>query len=287
MGIRGDALVSIIVPIFDRRYLDSGDRSVANHPHRDVAFDILFFQGPAYRRVRYAFSDAGKIHRPLVPRINRDVWHVTERRWKLDCQVTVLVSDAAGVLGHALVQTVVTGEGTMDRQRADRLARHIVRLVRHDESIVLRLNAHHVLLVGRELPEDHHGRRSAECLAHDIHVLALYRGLVHELHDLGLDDYVHLDVGGGCASGVCRDALVLARVLAIHIGNGEHTRDRIDSKAIGNGEILLGEGLDPREYWRRLADGFALDVCILALDDVYRVRDLLDRRSCVYLYKNY
>lgn len=286
--IRGDALVVSIVPPIDRLYLENGDRSVANHLGPDEVFDSLIaVYRPAYRRIRNALGDAGKIHRTLLPRPDRDVWHVAEGRRELDCQVTVLVSDAAGVFGYALVQTVVAGEGAMDRQDADGLAGHVVRLVHHDESIVLRLNAHHVLPVGRELPEDHLGWRSAEGLAHDLRVLALHHRLVHELHDLGLDDYVDLDVGGGYAGGVLRGALILARVLAVHVGDGQHARDRIDPEAIGDGEILLGEGLDPRERWRRLAVGFALDVCILALDYVHRAGDLLDRRSCVYLYKNY
>jgi len=287
MRIRGDAFVSGIIPVIDRLYLENGDRSVANHPDRDVAFDSFVVPLPVYRRVRYAFGDAAKIHRPLLPRIDRDVWHVTEGRRELDCQVTVLVSDAADVFGHALVKTIVLGEGVVDRQDADRLAGHVVRLVRHDEPVVLRLSAHHVLPVGRELPEDHLGRWPAEGLAHDLRIVVLHHGLVHELHNLGLDDYVHLNVGGGYAGGVCRDALVLARVLAVHVGDGEHTRDRIDPKAIGDGEILLSEGLDPCEHWRRLADSFALDVCILAFDDLYWARDLFDRWSCVHLYKNY
>lgn len=286
VDIRGDALVVGVVPPIGRPYLKNGGRSVANHLDRDIVFDSpVTVHGPAYRRVRYALGDTSEVHRPLFPRVYRNVRHVAEGGRELDCQMAVLVGDAAGVLRHAFVQTVVVGESAMDRQDADRLAGHVVRSVRHDYSIILRLSAHQVLLI--EFLEGHLGRRPAEGLAHNLLVLALHHGLVQELHDLRFNDYVHLDVGGDCAGKICRGALVFARILAVHIGDSEHTRDRIDAKAIGNGEILLSEGLDPCERWRRFASGLALDICILALSDIYRARNLLDRWSCVYLYKNY
>lgn len=284
VGIRGDAFISGVISPVDRYYPENGLRSVPNLVDHRVEVDPLVpAYGPAYRRVRYALGDAGEIHRFLLPGPDRDVRHVAEGGWEFDGQVAVLVSDTAGVLRHAFVQAVVVGEGVDDRQGANGLAGHVVRIVLQDDPVVLRLSAHHVRLVGGELPESHLGRRSAEGLALNIHVFALHHGLVQEFHDFRLDDYVHLDVGGGEAGGVRCGALILTGVFAVHVGDGEHTGDRIDAEAIGDRQILLSERFDPCERWWRLAASLALDVRVFAFDNVYWTQDLLDHGSYMYL----
>lgn len=287
VGIHGDAFITGVISPVNRYYLENGLRPVTELlDHGVVVNPLISARSPAYRRVRYALGDAGEIHRFLLPGPGRDVRHVAEGRRELHGQMAVLVGDAAGVFRHAFVQAVVVGEGIDDREGANGLAGHVVRVVLHDDPVVLRLGAHHVRLVSGELSEGHLGGWSAEGLALNIHVFTLHHGLVQELHDFRLDDHVHLDVGGGEAGGVRCGALILARVLAVHVRDGEHTCDRIDAEAIGDRQILLSERLNPGEHWWRLAAGLALDVRVFTFDNIYWTQDLLDRGSYMYLVKN-
>lgn len=286
VSIRGDAFVTGVISPVNRYYLEDGLRSVTNLLDHGVEVEPLVpARSPAYRRVWYTLSDAGEIHWSLFPGPYRDVRHIAEGGRELHGQVAVLVGDTAGVFRHAFVQAVVIGESVDDRQGADGLTSHVVRVILQDNPIILRLSAHHVRLVSGELPESHLGRRPAESLALNVHVLTLHHGLVQELHNFRLDDYVHLNVGSGETGGVRCGALILTGVLTVHVRDGENTSDRIDAEAIGDRQILLSERFDPCEHWWRFAASFALDVRIFTFDNIYGTQNLFDRRSYMYLIR--
>lgn len=199
--------------------------------------------------------------------------------------MAVFVGDTAGIFRHAFVQAVVIGESLIDRQDPHGLTGQVVWIILQDDPVILWLSAHHVWLVNSELPEGHVGRWSAESSAFNIYVFALHYGLIQEVHNFWLDDYIHHDVGGGETGGVRCGALIFARVVAIHVCDSEHTCDRIDAEAIGDRQVLVSERFDPCEHWWRLATSLALNVRVFTFDDVYWTQDLFDHGSYVYLIR--
>jgi len=284
MTIHGDAFIIGVISVINWYYLDNGLRSVTILSDIGVVVDRPIPEhGPAYRCVRYAFGDTGEIHWSVFPGPDRCIWHVTERGWELYGQMAVFVGDTAGIFRHAFVQAVIIGESLIDREGPNGLTGYVVYIVLHDDSVILRLSAHHVWLVNSVLPKGHLGRWSAEGFAFNIYVFALHYGLIQEVHNFWFDDYIYQDVGSGETGGIPCGALILARVVAIHVCDSEHTCDRIDTEAIGDRQILVSESFDPLERWWRLATSLALNVRVFAFDDIYWTQDLFDHGSYVYL----
>lgn len=186
-----------------------------------------------------------------------------------------------GVLRDTLVQTVVRSEGLADGQRADGLA--VIATVLEYDPVVVQLGTLYVRLLRGQLPESDLGGRPAERFAHQRRLFVLDHRAVQELDDLGLDDHVHHDVGVRRPSQIRGRALVLPCVVPVHVGDREHARVRIDRETIHVGQILVGQRLNPGEFWGGFASGLALYTRVLSLDHVYGVGHLAHRGPYVDL----
>lgn len=280
--VRRDALVSGVIPLVQGDDGEYRSWPVTNLRDHLVIVDLLIaVDGPTYGGVRYALGYAADVHGFLVPRPDACVRHRGERWWKLDGQMADSTRVTTGVLRDTLVQSIVRSEGLGDGQRADGLA--VIATVLKDDPVVVQLGTLNVRLLCGQLPESDLGRRPAERLAHQRGLFVLDHCAVQELDDLRLHDHVHHDVGVRRPGQIRSRALVLSRIVPVHVGDREHTRVRIDRETIHVRQILVGQRFNPGEFWGRLASGLALYTRVLSFDHVYGVGHLAHRRSYVDL----